>query len=188
MLNSATRWTLAVVVLLEGAFCQAPQQRLNSEYLAPFVPSPEPIVERMLKAAGLKPGETLYDLGCGDGRILFIAARDFKAKAVGVELSPQLVKADREKAMHLGLDKDVKIIEGNLLDVDISQADVVTVYLLRLSNELLKPNLQTQLKPGARVVSHDFEIMGWKPDLVEKVTAHKRDHTIYVYTMPPKTE
>ncbi len=85
----------------------------------------------------------------------------------------------------LGLADRVSVIEGNLLDVDLSPADVVSIYLLRLSNERLKPNLKKQLKSGARVVSHDYEIMGWKPYRVERVLVLQRPHVIYVYKMPP---
>ncbi len=163
-------------------------QRIHPDNLAPFVPTPEVVVERMLSLANLKEGETLFDLGCGDGRILFLAAQKFKAKAIGVELSRQLVEATKAKAEALGLEDRVKVIQGNLLEADFSPADVVTIYLMRLSNERLKPNLQKHLKPGARVVSHDYEIMGWKPAVIEKVTAHRRAHTIYVYRMPPTEE
>ena len=173
---------MAVMLWAGAAPCQT---RMSPDNLAPFVPTPEPIVEKMLEAAELKPGETLYDLGCGDGRILFMAAQKFGANAVGVELSAKLVKETADKASSLGLDKQIKVIQGNLLDVKLDSADVVTLYLLRLSNERLKPNLRKQLKPGARVVSHDYEIMGWKPYRVEKVLVHQRAHTIYVYRMPP---
>lgn len=94
--------------------------------LAPFVPSPPEVIREMLKMAGLKEGETLYDLGCGDGRILIIAAQEFGAYAVGVELDEGRVREGREKISNLGLKDKVKIIHGNLLDVDISPADVVT--------------------------------------------------------------
>jgi predicted RNA methylase len=176
---------IAVQALLLFAATLSAQQRVHPDNLAPFVPTPEPVVEKMLEAAELKPDETLYDLGCGDGRILFVAAQKFMAKAVGVELSARLVKSTTEKAEKLGLADRVSVVEGNLLDVDISPADVVSIYLLRLSNERLKPNLKKQLKPGTRVVSHDYEIMGWKPYRTEKVSVHQRTHTIYVYKMPP---
>jgi SAM-dependent methyltransferase len=161
------------------------QNRISADNLAPFVPTPEQVVVKMLAAAELKPGETLYDLGCGDGRILFVAAQMFGANAVGVELSSKLVKDATERALQLGLQRQVKVILGNLLDVNLQGADVVTLYLMRLSNEKLKPNLRKQLKPGARVVSHDYPIPGWKPQLVETVSVLQRVHTIYVYRMPP---
>jgi predicted RNA methylase len=172
---------VAVFVWAGAAFSQ---HRMSPNNLAPFVPTPEPVVERMLEAAELKPGEILFDLGCGDGRILFTAAQKFGARAVGVELSSQLVKEVSDRVQALGLQNQVKVIEGNLLDVDLRSADVVTLYLMRLTNEKLKPNLRKQLKPGARVVSHDYEIMGWKPVRVEKIVVHQREHAIYVYRMP----
>jgi SAM-dependent methyltransferase len=161
------------------------QHRISADNLAPFVPTPELVVVKMLEAAELKPGETLYDLGCGDGRILFVAAQKFGANAVGVELSSKLVGNATERALHLGLQRQVKVVQGNLLDINLQAADVVTLYLMRLSNERLKPNLRKQLKPGARVVSHDYPIPGWKPQRVESVSVLQRVHTIYVYRMPP---
>ncbi len=179
---------LLALVLLPAGLAQhrvRPENLAHPDNLAPFVPTPETVVEKMLEVADLRPGDTLYDLGCGDGRILFVAAQKFKAKAVGVELSKRLVATTTAKAAELGLQDQVQVVEGNLLEVDIGPADVVTLYLLRLSNERLKPKLRKQLKPGARVVSHDYEIMGWKPERVEKILAHQREHTIYVYRMPP---
>lgn len=153
----------------------------HAKSLAPYVPSPQPIVERMLDAAALKPGETLFDLGCGDGRILITAARKFRAKAVGVELSDRLVSQAKDAIRGGKLEDMASVIHGNLLEVDLSSADVVTLYLLTESNAKLKPRLEKFLKPGARVVSHDFEIKGWKPVRVEEVAAHRRAHKIYVY-------
>lgn len=177
--------TAVVLATLAGIGVCLAQHRVHPDNLVPFVPSPEPVVEKMLRTAGLKPGEVLYDLGCGDGRILFVAVQKFGAKAVGVELSPRLVKATSAKPAALGLEDQIKVIEGNLLDLDLAPADVVIIYLMRLSNERLKPNLRKYLKPGARVVSHDYEIMGWKPAIVDKIRIHGREHTIYVYKMSP---
>lgn len=153
----------------------------HAQSLAPYVPSPQPIVERMLDAAGLKSGETVYDLGCGDGRVLITAARKFRAKSVGVELNEKLVSQANSAIDQNNVRDMAKVIHGNLLDVDLSPADVVTLYLLTESNAKLKPRLEKFLKPGARVVSHDFEIKGWKPVRVEEVAAHRRAHKIYVY-------
>ncbi|SRR6266849_6978578 len=158
----------------------------NPDVLAPDFPSPQVVIEKMLEAAHLKPGETLYDLGSGEGRIVIMAARQFKAKAVGIELSQDLCKAATARVKALGLEDRIKIIHGNLLKVDLSPADVVTIYLLTASNELLKPNLERDLRPGARVVSHDFEIRGWKPSSVQKVEAEGRSRVIYVYDIGPK--
>jgi tRNA A58 N-methylase Trm61 len=152
-----------------------------AQNLAPFVPSPQPVVERMLEAAGVKPGETVYDLGCGDGRIVITAARMFQANGVGVEISPRLVREALNRIRQMGLERSVQIVEGDLLDVDISSADVVTLYLETLSNDKLRPKLEKSLRPGARVVSYEFKVRGWSPARVEKVFAYNREHNIYVY-------
>lgn len=153
--------------------------------LAPFVPSPQPIVDRMLDIADVKTGETVYDLGCGDGRILITAAQRFRAKGVGIEISDKLVRSTSDQIKRLNLQDQIKVIHGNLMDVNLQQADVVTLYLETGSNDMLRPNLEKQLRPGTRVVSHDFAVRGWKPSKVEQIDAHNRKHTIYLYTMPP---
>jgi ubiquinone/menaquinone biosynthesis C-methylase UbiE len=157
------------------------QQFNGADNLAPYIPSPQIIVDKMLEAARVKPGEMVYDLGSGDGRIIITAAQKYKAKAVGVELSRDLCLAAEERVKALGLQNRVKVVHGNLLNVDLSPADVVTLYLLTSSNDRLKPNLEKYLKPGARVVSNDFEIRGWKPASVVHAATGGSRHTIYVY-------
>lgn len=179
-------WPLLATLGLAVSLSAQPVPSTSARSLAPYVPSPQNVVEQMLIVSGLKPGETLYDLGSGDGRIVITAARSFGAKAVGVEISEKLVRTANENIRQAGLTASAKIIQGSLLDVDLSDADVVTLYLLTSSNDQLKPNLEKYLKPGARVVSHDFQIRGWKPVRVERVLAHNREHTIYVYRMPHK--
>ncbi|MEJ7606805.1 MAG: class I SAM-dependent methyltransferase [Bryobacteraceae bacterium] len=159
--------------------------REHSQNLAPYVASPQPIVDRMLDLAGVKPGETVYDLGCGDGRILITAAQRFGAKGVGVELSEKLVRSTTDSLKRMNLNEQIKIVHANLLDVNLEPADVVTIYLETGSNDKLRPNFEKSLRPGTRVVSHDFEVRGWKPSRIEKLHVYNRDHTIYVYTMPP---
>jgi len=154
--------------------------------LAPFVPSPQQIVDRMLEAANLKPGEVLYDLGCGDGRVLISAAQKYRAKAVGVELSEPLVKQATEHVKKLKLDDQITILQGDLMNIDLNPADVVILYLETGANEKLRPNLEKYLRPGARVVSHDFEVRGWKPTHVETLDAYNRPHKIYVYLIGKK--
>ena len=156
----------------------------SSHNLAPFVASPQPVVDRMLDIANLKPGEKLYDLGCGDGRIVITAAKRFGAQAVGIELSKRLVDTAEQQIKAAELTATAKVIQGNLLEADLSDADVVTIYLETGSNELLRPRLEKQLKPGARVVSHDFEVRGWKPTRVDKIHAYNRHHVIYLYQLP----
>jgi protein-L-isoaspartate O-methyltransferase len=153
--------------------------------LAPYVVSPQEIVDRMLELADLKPGEKLYDLGSGDGRILITAVTRFKAKAVGVEISDDLVNTANARIRRLGLDNDAQVIHGNFLDVDLRPADVVTLYLATDANELLRPNLEKYLRDGSRVVSHDYAVPGWKPKLVDK-NPEQRGHTIFLYQMPAK--
>jgi cyclopropane fatty-acyl-phospholipid synthase-like methyltransferase len=185
---------LVIGLLIAGLLpcaAQRPFSRDVGEYsksLAPYVASPQPIVDRMLDAAGLKPGDVLYDLGSGDGRILLTAAKRFNVKGVGVELSDKLIRSTNETIRRMNLQDQVTLIHGNLLDVNLAPADVVTIYLETGSNDLLKPNLEKYLKPGARVVSHDFEVRGWKPTKIEKINAYNRHHTIYVYTMPPEKQ
>ena len=158
-------------------------QDFGSEDLAPFLPSPQVVVEKMLESARIKPGETVYDLGSGDGRIVITAARMYKANAVGVEISDALCKSTEKKLTTLGLGSQVKIIHGNALKVDLSPADVVTLYLLTSSNARLKPNLEKYLRPTARVVSLNFGMPGWTAARKEVVRADRQTHTIYVYEM-----
>ncbi len=180
---------LPFAVLVLSAICSpALAQRPQPERLAPYVPSPQIVVERMLEAADVKPGETVFDLGCGDGRVVITAAREFKAKGVGVELSKELARQARDQVRALGLANRVTIIQGDLLEVDLKPADVVTLYLLTSSNDRLKPLLESSLRPGARVVSHDFMMRGWKPARIDTVSATNRTHTIYVYQMPPQKD
>lgn len=151
--------------------------------LAPFVSSPVHVVDRMLELAHLKPGEKLFDLGAGDGRIVIAAAEKYKVKAVGVEISPKLVAKANEAIQKQGLADQAKVVEGDILEADVSSADVVTLYLAASLNEKLRPRLEKLLHPGARVVSHDYAVPGWKPALVDR-SEGSRSHLIYVYEMP----
>jgi protein-L-isoaspartate O-methyltransferase len=171
----------SLLLLAISAGTPAYSQPFNKESLAPYIPSPQVVVEKMLEAARVKPGEVVYDLGSGDGRIVITAAEKFQARAVGVELRADLCKSTQAKIRELGLQDRVKLIQGNLLNVDLSPADVVTLYLLTSSNERLRPNLEKYLKPGARVVSNDFEIRGWKPAQIVHINAGGLMHNIYVY-------
>jgi precorrin-6B methylase 2 len=178
------RFTLLALTLLSASAVSFAQQFKNPDNLGPDVPTPQTIVEQMLRMAKIRPGETVYDLGCGDGRILITAAQQFNAKAVGIEMSRDIFESTSARIKSMGLDDRVRIIHGNALHVDLTPADVVTLYLLTSSNERLKPILERQLKAGARVVSHDYEIRGWKPLDVSRMTAMGRTHAIYVYQLP----
>ncbi len=169
-------------LFLSGTFNHAEAQRFSDrDVLAPAYPTPEAVVDRMLTIAQVHPGEMVYDLGCGDGRIVIRAAQKFKARAVGIEIRREIYERTLARVASLGLSDQVKIVQGNALRYDLSPADVVTLYLLTSSNERLKPILEKDLKPTARVVSHDFEIRGWKPAAVDKMLVEGRPHMIYLY-------
>lgn len=138
----------------------------------------------MLDLANIRPGETVFDLGCGDGRILIAAVEKYKAKAVGVEISPKLAAEARTRIKKLGLTGSAQVIQGDLLQADLSGADVVTIYLTTSLNEELRPRLEKFLKPGARVVSHDYAVPGWKPTQTIQADGPQK-HLIYLYEMPP---
>jgi uncharacterized protein (TIGR03000 family) len=153
----------------------------------PYIPTPDKVVEKMLEMAGVKEGDIVYDLGCGDGRIVITAVKKYGAKkALGVEIAPERVKLSKENAEKAGVADKVEIREGDVLKMtDVSEASVVTLYLLPDINEKIKPVLQKTLKPGSRVVSHDFD-MGedWKPEKEVTIRAEDgRDHTVYLWTI-----
>jgi SAM-dependent methyltransferase len=173
----------AVVLLTLCALPALAQDPRYVKKLAPYVASPTRVVDRMLELANIKPGETVYDLGCGDGRILIAAVEKYKAKAVGVEISPKVVAQARTQIQKEGITGQARVIEGDLLETDLSGADVVTIYLTTSFNEQLRPRLEKYLKPGARVVSHDYAMPGWKPVKVDVADGQK--HKIYLYEMPP---
>ncbi len=150
----------------------------------PFVPTPEVVVKRMLQLANVRPGELVFDLGCGDGRIVITAARDFNAYAACVEIRRDLYEQTLRRVRELGLEGKIKVVHGNFFEVDLSDADVVTMYLLTSVNEKLRPKLERELRPGTRVVSHDFEIPGWRPIIVEDLYEEWRSHKIYLYRIP----
>lgn len=179
---------LLLAALLPVLQAQGPPRAagFQTQRLAPYVTSPQPIVEKMLAVAGLKGGETIYDLGCGDGRILFSAVKNFGARAVGVEISPSLAKRAREAMESQGLQEQVKVIEGDMMGVDVSGANVVSLYLMTEANEQLRPKLERELKPGARVVSLEFKIKGWKPAREETVQVHNHAYKIYLYEIARK--
>ena len=157
-------------------------------FIAPFVPSPLPVIQRMLQLAELKPGEVLFDLGAGDGRTVIMAAKNFSARAVGVELREDLAKKALSTIHDNGLADRVTIVNGDMFNVNLTSADVVFLYLTTSANEKVRPKLETELKKGVRVVSHDYEIVGWKPVKVENFCENPQlgypSHTIYLYQKP----
>lgn len=161
---------------------RAPQEKDKGDKLAPYFPTPETVVDRMLQLGELKAGEKMYDLGSGDGRIVIDAARKYKADAVGVELDAALVRQSAERIRTLKL-TTAHIIEGDLLKQDYSSADLLTVYLLPVATELVTPILEKQLKHGSRIVAHDFQFAQWKPEKIVDIDddGEGRAHRLYLY-------
>jgi SAM-dependent methyltransferase len=146
----------------------------------PFVESPEPIVTKMLELANVTEDDVVYDLGSGDGRIVIQAAKEFGAQGVGIEIKPRLVEEARTNAKTAGVADRTEFREGDLFKADISEATVVTLYLLPSVNTKLRPKLFRELDPGTRVVSHDFDMDEWEPD----TTWQSGGETVYRWTIP----
>jgi predicted RNA methylase len=176
-------FSAAVLAIVSAQEPPRPDPRYTNK-LAPYVASPSRVVDMMLDMARLKPGDVLYDLGSGDGRIL-IAAASRRAQAVGVEINAKLVADASNEIERAGVSDRAKVIQGDVLNTDFSPATVVTIYMDTASNAKLRPQLEKYLKPGARIVSHDAEIPGWKPVLVQR-TQEGKSHTIYLYEIAAK--
>lgn len=127
------------------------------------------VVDRMLEIAEVKQGDVVYDLGSGDGRILIRAAKKYGVRGVGIEMDAWLVDASRSKAKEEGVDHLVEIRNEDALKADLSEATVITLYMLPWFNEMMRPNFQKQLRPGSRIVAHDYGIEGWPPTKIEKL-------------------
>ena len=150
-----------------------------------FVPTPEKVVHRMLELTEVGPGDTVIDLGSGDGRIAIAAVKDFGAdRAIGIDIDPQRIAESRENAREAGVEDRVTFRQEDLFETDISEATVVTMYLLSSINERLKPKLLSELRPGTRIASHDFGMENWQPDHKEVLDGS----TIYVWTLPARID
>lgn len=152
--------------------------------LAPWVPTPADVVDRMLAFAKVGPDDVVYDLGCGDGRIVIAAAKKYGARGVGVDIDPQRIDESIANARKAGVEKLVTFRVQDAMKTDVSGATVVTLYLLSFANVQLRPILQKQLKPGARVVSHNFGMGDWVPHQVDTFTdALGGKRTLYLWTI-----
>jgi ubiquinone/menaquinone biosynthesis C-methylase UbiE len=144
-----------------------------------FVPTPKKIVQAMLRLASLRRGETLFDLGAGDGRVIIEAARRFGANAIGVEIDPRNISRIKERLATTGT--KASLIEANMFEINLTSADVITIYLSTSANARLAPKLTAELKPGARIVSLDYSLPGWVAKQELQVEASGIERTIYLY-------
>jgi len=172
-------------VMISGALSAQP---LGPNEEIPFVPTPIEVIDRMLELAEVKKGDVVYDLGSGDGRIVIRAAKKYGVRAVGIEMDRQLLAKARQSAQAEGVAHLVEFRAEDALKTDLSPATIVTLYMLPWFNEAMKPNFQKMLKPGARIVAHDFGIEGWPPDKTERLPGFelkpgglKHQHVIYLW-------
>ncbi len=179
---SACAYMLLLPLQASAQFEPPPEK---SQKVSPYIPTPQIVVQKMLQLAKVGRGDVVYDLGSGDGRIVIMAAQKFGARAVGVELDPKLFRESSEKVQQLGLGRNARIIYGNMFDVSIRPATVVTLYLLPSVIDQIEPMLRKELRPGTRVVSHDFPVSAWDEVKVEHVRDSYGDrHTLYLYIRP----
>jgi hypothetical protein len=171
-----------------------PAQVQEKDLDTPYVPTPQVVVNRMLELAQIKPGDTVIDLGSGDGRIMITAAQKYGARGFGVELNPRLVQSSNEEAQRAGVADRVKFLQQDLFKTDFREADVLTLYLLPDVNMVLRPKILAELKAGTRVVSHDYGMGLWSPEVEETVPAPdktvgaRKESTVYLWIVPAKVE
>jgi predicted O-methyltransferase YrrM len=150
----------------------------------PYVPTHEKVVAEMLRVANVRKDDVLYDLGSGDGRIVITAARDHGTRGTGIDIDPERVRDANENARRAGVTDKVKFVQGDIFDAKISDATVVTMYLLPSVNMRLRPKLLSELRPGTRIVSHNYDMGDWKPEKTIRVNAAGSDHTVYYWVVP----
>ena len=172
--------SLAIAFALTLSFAAAQEPRHAPD--VPYVPTPDQIVQAMLKLADVQKGDVVYDLGCGDGRIVIAAAKLYGTRGVGVDINPDRIRDARINARQTGVEDLVKFVEADLFEADIHEATVVTLYLLPSVNLRLRPKLWRDLKPGTRVVSHAFDMGDWKAEKTDDVDGRP----VYFWTIPEK--
>jgi SAM-dependent methyltransferase len=172
------------VTLLTAILSAAPADAQRVEPEVPYVPTPAAVVNAMLETARVTADDVVFDLGSGDGRIVIAAAACYGARGVGVEIDPELVRLARDNARDSGVDDRVTFVERDLFEMDLHEATVVTLYLLPIINYRLQPRLLQQLRPGARVVSHAFDMADWTPDLEFQID----DRWVFFWIVPARVE
>ena len=180
----ACSFALAVAVAGGGQTRPDADGQTQGQRRAPYITTPTVIVEEMLKAAKVTRDDVVYDLGCGDGRIVIMAARKFGARGVGIDISPERVREAQENARRAGVADRVKFIRQDLFDSDIGEATVVTLFLMRSLNLQLRPKLLRELRPGTRVVSHAFDMGDWKPAREIEVNRDGAWGKVYYWVIP----
>jgi precorrin-6B methylase 2 len=180
-------WTTPDAAAQEAGAAAAQEAKRPRRPDVPFVPTPQEVVEKMLELAQLQEGDVLYDLGCGDGRIVVTAAKDYGVRAVGIDIDPERVAESRENVEEAGVGDLVTIKQADIFQEDLSEADVVTMYLLPDVNNRLKPQL-SKLKEGSRIVSHSFDLDGVKPAQVVRLETDGGVRTLYLWTVPWEEE
>lgn len=185
-----TTWMLAAMMAVAAPLAAVPAQD-TATAPAPsrtpdviYVPTPQPVVDAMLKMANVKKGDVLYDLGSGDGRIPITAAKQYGVRAVGIDIDPERIAEARANAQEAGVADQVTFRNTDLFTSDIGEADVVTLYLLDSLNRKLRPKLLSELKPGTRIVSHAFDMGDWKPEKTQEVDGRM----IYFWTVPDRKQ
>ena len=174
---------LVLAFLLSAAAATAQAQAVARQPDVIFVPTPQEVVNAMLKLANVHKGDVLYDLGSGDGRIPVAAAKTYGIRAYGIDIDAQRIKEANENAAKAGVTHLVQFRREDLFKANFKEATVVTLYLLPELNVKLRPRLLAELKPGTRVVSHQFDMGTWKPDKQVELSAGR---TIYLWTIPPR--
>ncbi len=181
-MRQTTRVLLGVLLVLSlfPAISGAQQAGKLREPDVIFVPTPQEVVDAMLKLAEVHKGDVVYDLGCGDGRTVVTAAKTYGVRAVGIDINPERIEEAKENVQKNGVGKLVTLRNEDLFEADIKDASVVTLYLLTSLNIKLRPKLWRDLKPGTRIVSHSFDMGDWKPEKTENIDGR----TIYLWRVP----
>jgi SAM-dependent methyltransferase len=188
------KWTVGSVALLLFVTSLAVAQTSQPKHQldVPYVPTTEEAVKAMLKLADVKKTDIVYDLGCGDGRIVIAAAKEYQAHGVGIDINPERIQEAEENAKKAGVDKLVRFEENDLFDADIHQASIVTLFLLNSVNLKLRPKLLRDLKPGTRIVSNTFDMGDWKPDkeltLDDTGDDFGLSHKFFLWVVPQRKE
>ena len=190
--HKLTVCSLALLVLFTSLAAQTSQPKHQLD--VPYVPTTDEAVKAMLKLADVKPADIVYDLGCGDGRIVIAAAKEYGAHGVGIDINPDRIQEAEANAKKTGVEKLVRFEENDLFDADIHEATVVTLFLLNSVNLKLRPKLLRDLKPGTRIVSNAFDMGDWKPDKEFTLDDNSDDydsglsHKFFLWIVPQRKE